>query len=293
MALRAMYKGFKKVLAPLIIHRPGELAIDQDALNAELNTVFYPRSEQAVTGVVNLFDINAPRTNSAGVTSTVLSSATASSLNIKNAEAATYKETDYIGLSFPKNTDLKATFGVTVTSGKGRFYIDGSNDGTNWTSIASSDPITASGNFTVPFNTGNYSSYRIRWYCSFDVSAAGDITYTNIVIKSALDTSTTYVPFAMTNRELTDEVIALNLMSLDKNTLSSVDLDDITTTGVYKLSGSITHGAGGNNYGTLVVFKPFNTFIKQIQFATDSNDIYVRSYVTDTWTAWKKVAYES
>ena len=175
---------------------------------------YYTRAEQAVTGAYNLFDIDLPRINGASVTSPVASSETGSSLTVSNSTAGTYKEADYVGLSFPKNADLKAIFGATVTSGKGRFYIDGSNDGTNWTNIASSDLITETGSFTVPFNTGNYTSHRIRWYCTFDVSETGSVTYTDIMIVYASNTPSAYVPFAKTNKQLTDDVATIPTVSV-------------------------------------------------------------------------------
>lgn len=50
MALRSGYKGFKKLLPGLKIIRPGTLGVD----NAELSKTFFPRSEQAVLGAKNV-----------------------------------------------------------------------------------------------------------------------------------------------------------------------------------------------------------------------------------------------
>lgn len=212
MALRAMYKGFKKVLAPLIIKRPGELAIDQDALNAELNTVFFPRSEQAVLGAKNWFNIDAPNTvHNATLTKT------ATSLRVQGT-AKTYSNVNYVFRNLPLNTAFKLQMSVDYTSGLGKISVEGSTDGSTYTAIASKTNITSDQDVSFSFNTGNYTYIRVIFFCSDSAAIDGDITYSYIMIYLATDTDSTYAPYAMTNKELTDAVATLNGSASDQKT---------------------------------------------------------------------------
>lgn len=192
---------------------------DADILDATYEPYFgstaFPRSEQTVLGAKNWFNIDAPIvTTSQNTTDTITSSKTGSSLRVTNSVEGAEKWAYYTGFSLPQNTDIIATFGLIYTSGKAKLVVDGSTDGSNWIEIKQSNNITENGDYSLSFNTGNYTKFRARFYCTIDISETGDVTYTNIVFKLASDTDTTYAPYAMTNRELTnsaaDQKTAIN-----------------------------------------------------------------------------------
>ena len=65
MALKAGYKGYKKVKTPLTV-KAGELSIDMDGLAGTLNRTFFRRSEQAALGAKNLVKITATSSSGSG-----------------------------------------------------------------------------------------------------------------------------------------------------------------------------------------------------------------------------------
>ena len=77
-------------------------------------------------------------------------------------------------------------------------------------------------------------------------------------------------------------------MPLDESkSWGNVDLNDFTASGLYKLSGNISHNAGGNNYGILEVLKFADTHITQIFYGVDDDaHIYKRAFRNGTWYNW-------
>ena len=110
-------------------------------------------------------------------------------------------------------------------------------------------------------------------------------TANNVVVKPmirlASDTDTSHGLYTMTNRELTEQKFTVY-----PTALSSVDLNTIMASGIYKLNGSITNGAGVN-YGELEVVKQADTFITQIIYPVSTPEkIYKRVYQVGTWSSW-------
>jgi len=93
-----------------------------------------------------------------------------------------------------------------------------------------------------------------------------------------------YVPYAMTNRELTEK----SLLKPFNNIISNADLDNIISSGCYVLGGNITHGAG--NYGILIVFttSTANTQVRQIFMNATEDAFFTRHKNDGTWSSWYK-----
>ena len=187
------------------------------------NTTAFPRDEQRVLGARNLFNIKENIVTTASNTSYIVTATDiTSSLQVTNSVEGAGKWVYYTGVKLPSNIDLIAKFGVTYTSGEGKVIIDGSTDGSNWTELASSSSISTNGDFIVPFNTRNYTSFRIRFYCTVSNSELGDITYNNFTIKLVTDSDDTYAPYAMTNKQLTDAVNLLPVELFSNTTMADI-----------------------------------------------------------------------
>lgn len=207
MALRAMYKGFKKVQAPLIIIRPGELAINQDALNTELNTVFFPRSEQAILGAKNLLDNQAV----SGGNFTVNENKTIT-VNGTFSERTVL----YIRSKLTKYAPPAGTYNLLFSdvSNKFNFVVDAYLGDTWVKNLATTKTHTT---FSLDYN--GYDRVVV-----FMVIEASELpaTFTNVIFKPmitiATDTDFTYAPPTMTNQQLTGEVATLNGSASDQKT---------------------------------------------------------------------------
>ena len=106
----------------------------------------------------------------------------------------------------PVNTDFELKLDTAITSGITYISVKGSTDGTNYTSIKTSDVLTTSGSIDIAFNTGNYTYLQIEFFTTNASVTTCDVTITNLLLKLANDTSDAVTDFAMTNRELTEKV---------------------------------------------------------------------------------------
>ena len=179
------------------------MVIDADCLDLSYEPYFgstaFPRSEQAVLGAKQLYNIDAPALQLYRVTATK----TDNGWHVQTSESTTYPFSSF-PVNIPANTDIRFSCGVTINSGSGAISIDGSNDGSSYTAIKQIFNLAA--NINEVFNSGNYKYYRMRLFANFNETAStdGDILYSNILFTLASDTDRTVVPYAMTNKELTD-----------------------------------------------------------------------------------------
>ena len=273
MALRAMYKGIKKVLAPLIINRPGELAIDQDALNTELNTVFFPRSEQAVLGASNFFD------KTKGVATRSTCTQTTDGFNV-TVSSQTWSSVYFDFTNLPKSTDLILSDYAEITTAGNfvRLQVSGSANGTDWTPIANTSDITTSQARSLTFNTGTYTYIRVFYYLTGATSGSADVTFKT----PAITYDGTYAPYAMTNKELTD--------AMQEPELSNVDVNTLVEPKRYHLVSNITNLPSGVTTGVLDVIKITSAGVPKKQILWPSGNptnFYIRDmYSGGTWSAW-------
>ena len=211
MALRAGYKGFKKLISPLILNRPGTIEIDGDALNAELNDVFFPRSEQTALGARNLFLTN----NIASGSGLVTISNNGKNINVKNTNAAAYQMVKF-DMPVEKNTDYTFSVDIDYVSGAGEILISNTAEDVLLARINSD--VTADREWSATFNTGENSAIRFRMYCTRATSETGEINYNNALLRLASDPDTSWSAPAMTNQQLTGEVEILNGSALEQKT---------------------------------------------------------------------------
>ena len=283
MALRAGYKGFKKLLAALKIIRPGTLGIDNDVLIPELNKTFFPRSEQAVLGAKNLLPL-APLFSGSdnGISFSINSnggialSGTATGDNTYIKVNPNYYTDEFEGMilnGIPAGTSNKITLRVRIETTGGTFVRV--------------DTISAGQELVIPALESN-QRYWIDIRIEGRTNVDGIVIYP--MIRLASDPDDTYVPNVMTNRELMEKVTAL-----DMKVISGVDINTIKTGGWYRMNGNITNSPGPN-FGWLYVI-PFdaNTF-QQIVFGENNVDKFYRRIcyngTMNTWYEFKGTAVQ-
>lgn len=244
------------------------MVTDADILDPTYEPYFgstaFPRSEQAVLGAKNW--LNIPKGTYTQYDVTIVVDDTGITLNgTCNATSGTKVNVSNLPISInAKVADYK---GVDVTNNM-------SDDCYIWMSS--------------PFSGGNINGKSWTVSTATKVTGAlslkGGVTYTNfkihpmIVLASDIDLST-YVPYAMTNRELTEKV--------QITTVQNIDLDSITKEGEYRLNGGLTN-APNFNYGYLTV-KEFSGSNSIEQIATSkgiADKIYRRIYDNNAWSSW-------
>lgn len=101
------------------------------------------------------------------------------------------------------------------------------------------------------------------------------------MVTLASDPDDTYVPYAMTNKELTELLMKKTLESSD-------DLNDVTTDGIYSVGGAPINSPESSGYGMLIVKNNANSNIKQLLVVAAK--MYVRSYGGSpaSWGSWYK-----
>ena len=149
----------------------------------------------------------------------------------------------------------------------------------------------------------------ITMYCRVGYTQHGAQTVSNYKIRPMLrlasDPDDTYQPYAMTNRELTEEVSNIEGDILDilngTNLTSADNLNNIRTAGLYKWSTSIptnapVFGDGTSNWCALRVLYTGGTAPTQIcihgGWRNSSNHIAIRGYggEPNQWSSWKYIA---
>lgn len=288
MALRAGYKGFKKLLSPLKIIRPGTLGIDNDILIPELNKTFFPRSEQAVLGARNL--VKFPYVKLDGSYSAVSVTVNNDGSLLLNGTASADAFIIFHVRQGASPTDNNP---VILKAGTYNVYKgDNANDVSlrlnktvsgNAVTLVELSGTTKKGSFTLTEET------QIGMIIDITNGAA----VTNNVVKPMItfgdDKNETITPYAMTNRELTEnklEVFEIN---------SAVDLDNIIQTGMYIVKNTSTGNRPVNtpNMFTLFVIKFSDIFYQQIvvEVTGVSEKIYTRRYGGDplAWSSWYKI----
>ena len=210
MALRAGYYGVKRFLRDKL----ETIAMTYDDTIKSL----FPRSEQAVLGAKNLFDLSILKPKS-GATLT---------LNDTGFKCEVETVTTWCGVEYtkklPVNTKFKVSCNYAITSGIVYANAAGSTDGTNYTAISNTGVITSgSGLVEFEFDTLNYSYIRITFFVTNESVTTADVTFTNVMLKLTTDMDDIYAPYTMTNKELTDTVI---LVPLELTAGTNVDFNN-------------------------------------------------------------------
>lgn len=149
-------------------------------------------------GAKNKFDFNDVRQNTIRRVS-----GTAESIKVKETTAGTYKNAAWY-INVKPNTDMNLAVDVDVVTGVG--FVNVYKEDGSGSALYQSAQITADTSVKGTFNTGNNTRLMISLFCTYSTSETGEVDYNNLMIWDARDTDSTYVPYAMTNRELTDAV---------------------------------------------------------------------------------------
>lgn len=182
MALRSGYKGFKKLLGLKMI-RPGTLTVDDTVLS---NT-FFPRSEQAVLGAVNLFNNTATTDTVGGIECTVNADKTVTASGTYSG--GTYVQFSLGRVSVKKGWILKGCPSGGSTSTYQLILFNSAQSARLATDLGEGAVISA-----------DDSNALLAIY--FHASVTDKVFKPQI----CLSMDTPYAPFAMTNRQLTDFV---------------------------------------------------------------------------------------
>lgn len=195
-------------------------------------------------------------------------------LNVRNKLNITATTTTINGMTFTVGDKKKITLNGTTTANATFSLVDlGALDGLRgsykgvinenagediWVSFLMSDGTYKDihgDSSEIELNlTDSLYARRCHIYVKSGVTLSNRLL--TVMISSASDPDPTYVPYAMTNRELTEKVF-------EKGTLtSSDDLNNITDTGIYHIATAPTNCPTA--YATLIVSKRDSTDIQQL-----------------------------
>lgn len=127
------------------------------------------------------------------------------SIRVNNTTAGTWRHVAF-KVVVEKNTDYIFTTDAVYTSGDGVVGIANVNNET----IIETSSFKTNKSVTLAFNSGNNDYVIIKLVCTRAASEVGDIIYNNAMLRLATDPDSTYQPYAMTNRELTEFKIKLD-----------------------------------------------------------------------------------
>ena len=162
-------------------------------------------SANARTGVHQWFD----KSKAVGNKATVVQTATG--LEVTGTEVG-YTSAKTVMDNLPKNTDFRLSLTATTENGNKTVAIQGSNDKSTWTTILLRENISS---LNEVFNTDSYDYIQFIMYAgSNSTPADSKVTYSDILLRLATDTDTTYTPYAMTNQQLTDMVTVKDLTGI-------------------------------------------------------------------------------
>lgn len=293
---RILIQNGTAISTPITFRPMIRLASDFDATyapyaktNRELTTDAFTRGEQSVLGAKNLLKNVAVTTTKNNVTYTVNADGT---VTVSTTNAGASADTDltlksYVsgGAILDDTLDDKTVIlsgcpsGGSSTTYHLRFYnYSGQSSGTI---PVATDYGYGTEPFTVSLSANVYINVTIRVKSGAIITTP--VTFSPM-IRLASDTDDTYVPYAMTNKELMDKVF-------EKRELTSADnLDNITETGIYSVSTAPTNMPDGKTYCTVIV--KYRTSGNIVQEVIASNALYTRQYGGSpaSWSAWTSYA---
>lgn len=241
----------------------------------------FPRSEQIVLGAKNLMINEGKNETINGVTFTV---------NEDGSITANGTATAEIYYSLALRASGEPMKGLKV----GEKYILSGDDAPNtehyvflnyFIGTTLSNGISTNNGevkFTVPSG---------KEYISYGICIRNGKTVNNKVfypmIRLASDTDSTYAPYAMTNKELTEKKVDKNVRTLS----SSDNLNDVTSTGFYAATSSPINAPESQSYFQMLVLGDASIGVtRQIIYTSSGSNtaMYVRTYSGGTWKNWVK-----
>lgn len=244
MALKAGYVGIKK-------NTIGKLAT---------------RSEMAVLGAKNLLENKAVNGTRGTITITVNADKT---ITLSPGTSASTASAPEINASvFLKKGSYIISSGATNSNFFMRVTINGSHT-----------PIY---NKAIRLDLTEDKTIEVRLYLVENKTLTESLTFYPM-IRLASDPIDTYVPFAMTNHELTESLF-------DKNRVitNADDLNNITESGIYSITTAPTNSPENKTYATLIVKYRADSDITQIVITPSA--IYTRKMggSPTSWGSWYK-----
>lgn len=187
-----------------------------------LGGLSYP--DNAILGAKNLLNTNSSNVRIIATNTTY--TAIDTGIKVESTSSGTYQFVSFWLTNLPKNTSITISCGVTVTSGKGGIFVRD----VNTSDYLLEEEISGIVYDEYTFNTGNYESLALNLYCTRATSTMGSVSYSNLMLRLSTDTDSLYKPYAMTNRELTE------------NKADTTNLDEWTSTttvssGAFSFSG--------------------------------------------------------
>lgn len=208
--------------------------------------------------------------------------------------------------NLPKNTEFRFKCGIDFTSGVAGVYIKGKVTGGSSVDLKSAS-FTADGTFDQTFDVSNYDQITIALNCTNGTVTTGDITFENILLSLANDTSDAVTDYAMTNQQLTELVpsnaSSSNKLSTVNDLLSKLSINfdwsngfniDTAPTGFYatdgaKVTGTTPYTLSGSMLVAFLTYTAAN-ISQQILFDAYNGKISMRSkkwvdggFVWDSW----------
>lgn len=292
MALRAGYKGFKKLAPGLKLRRPGTIAID----NAALNKTFPTWEDQAVIGVKNILPIKISTLKALNTTGTWVGNAyTLNDVTLTCTVDDAGYVTNIAGSNNTASANITFFLSDTMTFTK-EFILSGCPSG-GGNSTYKLLLVNAGGSSLgldedygngVTLQTNDPFRVQLRIYSG---QSANNLNF-KPMIRLASDSDPTYAPPAMTNKELTDAMFIRNAIA------NNTDLDNVLDTGVYW------------DYGNTVVHVPegisiFVLYVTRLTSKTDANQCVYQTLINTsgassqiyqrrlggapaTWSPWYK-----
>lgn len=228
----------------------------------------FDRSEQRVLGAKNRFHANTIVSKATDVGVTITEDG--KTIRVNNTTAGSYKMVTF-QMPVEKSTNYLFTSDVLVTSGSALIAIsDSSSD------IIAKAPTD--GKINIEFNSGDRTAIRVKMLCTQSTSEIGDVTYSNNMLRLASDPDNTYVPYAMTNKELTDSLDGWTAASQVANgEVSFSGLDDTQGWGYDPRIWVDNNSTNLNPYCKIKTITGAGTANMSITYDTDAdNGAYVR-----------------
>jgi len=191
-----------------------------------------------------------------------------------------------------KLSEFKLKQGTYILSDGGYSYQFGGHVFIHLGETTNTQPMIAHTNTPTGEMEFTVDSIIESWTLKLELVIDSQITLDGTfypMIRDARITDPTYVPYAMTNRELTDVVTTHPIASDGVG-----DLNDAITNGIYHYYGSSLNTPSGSRDGSLLVIAYSDengTLITQL--ATSSTGLYKRRWFSGMgWTEWVPYAIE-
>ena len=151
---------------------------------------------------------------------------------------------------------------------------------------------TANGDLSFVVDNNGYNIIRIY------VTVKSGSTYATPktmypMIRLATDADPTYTPYAMTNRELTEDVSPL-LNFLPGDSIDAPNLDNFNDTGFFSVNNATNKPSGTSLRGVVINIKASNSSSYLVQlylalYSTDATKLFVRNKYEGTWNSWTQI----